>query len=206
MFGSVAFQNSAGITVSGFLEFLNFYLRSTYIQFEGTPDLQKQGVCIGSCIAPLLSDRLLAHYDRRINANKDVLKVFRCVDDLLVVVNCDPLAIEHVSKVLLALCSEVMSLLDLTHELPVNGQIRFLGIRIGFKGVRVWWCYEPRANKLLLPFKSAHSKLVKRAVVTLCFKNSLEKSCPHCISAASELQTERLLSAGYPQHLLSSVA
>lgn len=63
-YGSVALQNTVGISVCGFLELLDFYLRSTYVEFEGSPHLQKQGVCIGSCIAPILSDIVLAHHER----------------------------------------------------------------------------------------------------------------------------------------------
>lgn len=89
----------------------------------------------------------------------------------------------------------------------VNGQIRPLDMRLRFKDVGVCWCYEPCANKPLLPFKSAHTtKLVKRAIATMCLKNTFGKSCSHCISDVFNHQAEKLLSAGYPQHLLISVA
>lgn len=67
-FGSVACQNMSCVRVRGFLELLSFYLKSTFVQFEGVPHLQKQGVCIGSSIAPVLSNLFLACYDRSFSA------------------------------------------------------------------------------------------------------------------------------------------
>ncbi|CAN8012071.1 unnamed protein product, partial [Ixodes pacificus] len=64
MFGAVAFQNAAGLSVEGFMELLDMYLRSTFATWGGNIYLQRQGVCIGSCIAPVLSDLFLASLDR----------------------------------------------------------------------------------------------------------------------------------------------
>ncbi|CAN7985307.1 unnamed protein product, partial [Ixodes pacificus] len=81
--GSVAFMNSTGLAVESFLELLTFYLSSTYITFEGEIFLQKSGICIGSSVAPILSDLYLARCDRAIAESLDcrVLRVFRYVDD-----------------------------------------------------------------------------------------------------------------------------
>lgn len=208
-FGSVAFQNACCVPVDGFLELLSFYLKSTYVQFEGVPHLQKQGVCIGSCIAPVLSDLFLASCDRNLSAGleaSNAVRVFRYVDDFLIVVNCEPDALERECANVLTVFREGLHPLDLTYELPVGGQLRFLDIRITFGNDGVCWCYEPRAKKPLLPYNSAHSKIVKRGIVTLCFKNALEKSCPHLTAASFYGQVERLQSAGYPAPVLTSVA
>lgn len=96
--------------------------------------------------------------------------------------------------------------LELTHELPDQGSIQFLDICLSFKDNHVCWCYEPRANKPLLPYNSAHSKLVKRGIVKLCFRNALNKSCPHLMKQSFDNQGVRLSQAGYPKQLLVSVA
>ncbi|XP_077564343.1 uncharacterized protein LOC144179781 [Haemaphysalis longicornis] len=74
-FGSVAFQNAAGVSVSGFLELLSFYLRSTYIEYDGKPCLQREGTCIGSCIAPILSDLFLSKLDNGVAGFFDKMKI-----------------------------------------------------------------------------------------------------------------------------------
>ncbi|XP_049272591.1 uncharacterized protein LOC119397642 [Rhipicephalus sanguineus] len=70
----------------------------------------------------------------------------------------------------------------------------------------VCWSYEPRGNKPVLPFASAHSKLVKCAVIQSCFHNSLSKSCEHKIEESLWGQAKRLCDSGYPMRLLSAVA
>lgn len=62
--GALQFQNSANVTVDGFLELLEFYLRSTFAEWDGNYYVQKQDVCMGSCLAPVFSNLILAHLDR----------------------------------------------------------------------------------------------------------------------------------------------
>ncbi|XP_077553602.1 uncharacterized protein LOC144168506 [Haemaphysalis longicornis] len=87
-FGNVGFQSECEISTGKFLEALNFYLDSTYVEYSGSLYLQKEGVCIGSSLAPVLSDLLLASLDRQLQMaleGKSVVKTFRYVDDYLVV-------------------------------------------------------------------------------------------------------------------------
>ncbi|XP_075726200.1 uncharacterized protein LOC142767846 [Rhipicephalus microplus] len=88
----------------------------------------------------------------------------------------------------------------------VGQVIRFLDLKLKFETDHICWEYEPRASKLLLPFDSCHSKLVKRSIATTCFTNALKKSCRHLISESFSKQLERLKAAAYPSHLLISVA
>lgn len=88
----VAFLDNAGVSAGGFLELLSVYLKSTYVCFHDKTFIQRNGICIDSCIAPILSDLYLAKLDRKINEHLDeskVLKVFRYVDDYLVVVDSE---------------------------------------------------------------------------------------------------------------------
>lgn len=73
-YGAIAFQNAQGISQSKFLNFINVYLMSTFATWDGYPYLQKKGVCIGSCIAPVLTDLYLAHHDRNLKATLDTSK------------------------------------------------------------------------------------------------------------------------------------
>lgn len=60
--------------------------------------------------------------------------------------------------------------------------------------------------KPILPFSSAHSKLVKRGIVKSSFESALRKTCAHRTEVAFQQQGTRLRSAGYPSHLLLTVA
>ncbi|CAN7943424.1 unnamed protein product [Ixodes hexagonus] len=66
--------------------------------------------------------------------------------------------------------------------------------------------YSPRCKKELLPYDSAHSKVVKRGIATLCLESSLRKTCAHRMQTSFSNQVTRLLSAGFPHSVLTSVA
>uniref|UniRef100_A0A6G4ZYS5 Putative tick transposon n=1 Tax=Rhipicephalus microplus TaxID=6941 RepID=A0A6G4ZYS5_RHIMP len=51
----LGFVESCKIPVASFLELLEFYLKSTIVQWQGRTVIQRAGVCIGSCVAPVLS-------------------------------------------------------------------------------------------------------------------------------------------------------
>lgn len=61
--GDITFQNAIGVSVSGFLDRLAIFLTSTYVEWNGDV-YENSGVSIGSSIAPVLSDLLLAKFDR----------------------------------------------------------------------------------------------------------------------------------------------
>lgn len=87
-FGPVAFQNSVGVSVEKFLELPRFNLSSTVVHFSDEYVVQREGICIGSCIAPILSDLVLAYFYKRIASCLDtatVATVFRYIDDYLVI-------------------------------------------------------------------------------------------------------------------------
>ncbi|XP_077535955.1 uncharacterized protein LOC144148269 [Haemaphysalis longicornis] len=202
-------SSECGISTGKFLEALNFYLDSTYVEYSGSLYLQKEGVCIGSSLAPVLSDLLLASLDRQLQMaleEKSVVKTFRYVDDFLVVFKkkCGAEA-EQVGE-LLDVFSSVLSPFSLTTEMPERGTIRFLDMSLTFCGHYVCWEYAPRSQKGFLSFSSAHTKLVKRGIVRAALKNSVLRSCHHRMFQSLQAQAERLLIAGYPRTLLLTVA
>lgn len=208
-YGITAFQNAAGLSQSKFLNLLDIYLKSTFATWDGHTYLQKRGVCIGSCIAPILSDLYLAHLDRNLNQTLDgskVKKVFRYVDDYLIVLATDDQNLTALVPDILNSFKRCMNPLEITHELPSERSLRFLDLRLCTSPYHTCWTYEPRGKKPLLPFNSAHSKLVKRGIARLCLKNSLTKSCFHSIQRSFDGQVSRLKRAGYPPSLLISVA
>ncbi|XP_065304288.1 uncharacterized protein [Dermacentor albipictus] len=220
--GTVLFSNACGVSVARFLELLSFYLRSTFVQFDNNIYLQKQGVCIGSCIAPILSDLFLARCDKAFAArvgDLGVLKVFRYVDDFLVFLDRSLLVPAASSQVdcrfdcsnpavscILASFNEYYRPLTFTTEFPAQGNIRFLDLRLHFKAEHVCWVYEPRANKPPLRYSSAHSKLVKRSIVRSFLSCALSKSCAHLLDEGLSKQVARLEAANYPKHIIISVA
>lgn len=66
--------------------------------------------------------------------------------------------------------------------------------------------YNPRTKKSLLPFNSAHSKLIKRAIASNSLEAALVKSRDHLMQASFQLQVTLLTSSGYPQHLIAGVS
>lgn len=207
--GPIAFQNASGISVNGFIELLKLYLKSTFIVWDEKPYLQKDGICIGSCIAPILSDLFLARLDRSfadIVKDTNVINIFRYVDDFLIVLNSNDSSFKDDVLNVLNLFRNHFSPLELTFELPENRVIQFLDISITMHHDRTCWMFKPRGEKPLLPFHSAHSKLVKRSIASLSFFNCLKKSCPHLMHESFSQQCKRLENAGYPSHVLVSVA
>ncbi|XP_049528721.1 LOW QUALITY PROTEIN: uncharacterized protein LOC125947615 [Dermacentor silvarum] len=209
-FGSIAFQNETGVAVSGFLEMLTFYLKSTFVSWEESQYIQKSGICIGSCLAPVLSDIYLAKKESRtIQTCLDmslVAKVCRYVDDFLVLIECPEEVFEQAAGKVLDVFRQNLHPLELTHELPENNSLRFLDVKLCLSSRHLCWSFEPRSGKPLLSFKSAHSKLVKRGIINVCLVNALRRSCPHSMQISFDAQVDRLLSAGYTKALISAVA
>ncbi|KAM7293246.1 uncharacterized protein ISCGN_026376 [Ixodes scapularis] len=86
--GQLAFRSSSGVPIESFMELLQFYLMSMKVGLRDGCYLQKSGVCIGSCVAPVLSDIYLGAVDCAIESaleGKNVNKVARYVDDFLVI-------------------------------------------------------------------------------------------------------------------------
>lgn len=166
-------------------------------------------MCIGSCLAPILSDLVLAQLDRKLQeALKEsaVQKVFRFVDDFLIIFRAAVGSSAQKVRELYKIFCDVLGEFDLTKEEPTNGELQFLDVRLHLDRQHVCWTYAPRSKKALLPHSSAHSKLVKRAVATSALKNSLSRSCEHTVEISFHTQIQRLRSAGYPEQLLHSVA
>lgn len=59
----VSFQAKAGISVDAVLELLTCYLRATVLNFNGDSYIQRKGVCIGSAVAPVLTEFYLNTLD-----------------------------------------------------------------------------------------------------------------------------------------------
>ncbi|KAH6939931.1 hypothetical protein HPB50_022669 [Hyalomma asiaticum] len=53
VYGATLFQNAVGTSVSRFMDRLQLYISSTIIKQDDVLYVQRDGVCIGSCIAPI---------------------------------------------------------------------------------------------------------------------------------------------------------
>ncbi|XP_049273296.1 uncharacterized protein LOC125759085 [Rhipicephalus sanguineus] len=207
--GATKFQNESGIHCSQFLELISMYLKSTFAEWNCDIYLQKNGICIGSCIAPILSDLYLAVRDKKLKERLDyqkVVRVFRYVDDFLVLLCYDEEGFDNAMCSTIEVFTECLRPLVITHEVPKNNFIRFLDLGLYCCADHVCWSYEPRGSKPVLPYHSAHSKLVKRAIARSCFHHALVKSCIHRCETSFLIQTHRLRESGYPMALLASVA
>lgn len=97
----------------------------------------------------------------------------------------------------LRLFKECSSALRFKVENPTDGALQFLDLRLRIETRHVSWSYEPRSWKGVLPFDSAHSKLVNRAIAVSCMRAALTKSCHHRCESSLQVQFVRLISAGF---------
>lgn len=150
--------------------------------------LKTEVLRIGSCVAPILCNILLAKFYSMLQGSLQdsrVVRIFRYVDDFLVILNLtetDRLTV--VVDQILNIFSTCSKNLVFAKEVPDHKIIRFLDLELTFLPDRhVCWKYAPRSKKVLLPYESAHSKLVKRSIANLCFLNALK--LPACDAAKS---------------------
>ncbi|MDD9361451.1 MAG: reverse transcriptase domain-containing protein, partial [Anaplasma sp.] len=134
--GTIPFQNECGIQVDSFLELLKFYLSATVVTFNDTSYIQKKGICIGSCVAPVLCDIFLAKCDRAIAntiSSTHVSHIFRYVDDYLVLLKERPVDNEKLLLNNIRSCFlEQAEGLKFTDESPENSTLQFLDLRLSF--------------------------------------------------------------------------
>ncbi|XP_072142238.1 uncharacterized protein [Dermacentor andersoni] len=210
MNGQVSFQNTAGISVVNFMALLEFYLCSTAVCFQGHFYVQRKGICIGSCVAPVLCNIFLAGIDRALSKVFDggnVLKVYRYVDDFLILLTeRSPLTYSHTVQGILTDFKQQGKGLDFTFELAKDNSLQFLDLNITLTDEGSCWMYRPRARKEVLPYESTHSKTVKRAIATMCLESALKKSCCHKAQASFDDQILKLRKAGFPCLALSAVS
>lgn len=156
-------------------------MKSTFVIWNDKKFIQKSGICIGSCLAPILSDIYLAHPDRVVASKLDdsvVVKVCRFVDDFLILVDCAEEHFLDIGHKTVATFQSSLQPLQLTCEFPVSNSLRFLDLELSCYSSHLCWMYRPRNGKPLLPYSSAHSKLTKRSIANLCLASALKKSCP----------------------------
>lgn len=206
--GEVQFQNAVGTNVTNFLDLLQVYLRSTVVVHNEEYYVQKNGICIGSRIAPIMSDLLLAHYDSLFQeqlSTRGPVKVFRHVDDFLVILLALPNEPTALFDQVFEKFRSIYRGLTFTRELPENGKIRFLDLALHRQEGHTCWMYAPRSKKHLLPYTSNHSKVVKRSIALGALRNAVVSSCPLLMSSSFSNQVQRLKASGYPAQLLSSL-
>lgn len=204
--GELAFRNATGISIEDFLELLIYYLKSTYIGWKDDLYLQKSGVCIGSCVAPVLSDIFLSGVDRSIHDSFNTLpvrNVFRYVDDFFIVYGkrVEGHGVHQVVETFVKCGSG----LKFTFEEPKDGTLQFLDLSLSAQANHLCWSYSSRSKKAILPYTSSHSKIVKRGIAMSILGSALEKSCFHTVKDSCRSQLERLKASGYPHAVLIEV-
>lgn len=169
----------------GFLNLLELCFNSTSVEFEGPRYTQKEGVCIGSPLAPALSEIYLAPLDLKALVQSlldQVVIIERFVDDILissVVIQVLPM----IKKGIIDAAPE----LSFSHEEPIDGEQQFLDLRLNLSD-GLCWEFGQLAPKPLLLYQSCQSKLVKRGVVMSLLDNALKKSCVNRVDAATKNQ------------------
>ncbi|KAM7297286.1 uncharacterized protein ISCGN_022439 [Ixodes scapularis] len=198
MHGVTRFQNASGIPTGGFLDLLRLYLISSLVEYEGEIFIQRSGVCIGSCLAPILSEIFLFFVDRAVQEDLarsgSGCRIFRFVDDYLVV---HPSSTSDVS-LRLAFAANAGGL-SFTKEDASQEGLQFLDLRLTPSSHGLCWSFQQRSQKPVLPFASHHSKTVKSGIVKSLLSSSCKKSCPHLITESLSRQTARLQGQDNPR-------
>ncbi|KAH9379846.1 hypothetical protein HPB48_003499 [Haemaphysalis longicornis] len=123
-----------GISVDAFLSLLEHYLEATVVKFAGDLHTQRNGICIGSCVAPIRYTIFSSSFDRPLRdevKNDIVPKFFRYVDDYLIVLGKRESATYHKSVEQVLECfRKVSGSLSFPHELQKGQKLRFLDIDI----------------------------------------------------------------------------
>lgn len=193
----VAFQTNAGIPISSFLELVTLYLSSTVVNFNGKPFTQSKGICIGSAIAPKLSEIYLSALDQALMSFPSTcsgqMLVLRYVDDIIVVAtgSCSlPKLLAHAELT----CPELV----FTSEFPSDGSLRFLDLAL-FTLPQFCWEYGRSDPKPLLSRHGYHPKSVKSGVIKSVLPSAIKKSCAHKVATAVSRQMSRVMEAGFQQ-------
>ncbi|XP_075733145.1 uncharacterized protein LOC142775573, partial [Rhipicephalus microplus] len=132
------FRSRCGLTVEAFLELLMMYLQSTVVGVGKDLYVQKAGVCIGSAVAPILSDIFLSRVDRKVSDSLAGIAehIFRYVDDYLVLVPKDNYN-QNVINVL-KVFRENSCGLKFTLEFVQDKSLQFLDIKLLFKADHIF--------------------------------------------------------------------
>lgn len=136
----------------------------------------------------------------------DGLKLFRYANNFLILHNHGEGRKPDLVRELKPLFTNECKKLSFTSEVMVNRAHRFLDHQIVFHKDDAYWSHAPRSDKGLLPYGSAHSKLVKHNIVPGCLKVAIEKFCYHMSVKVALGQIGRLTLVGYLKHFLLSVA
>lgn len=177
------FVNKCCVSVRSFLELLSCYLRSTVIGFEGKLYLQREGICIGSRIAPVLSNIFLGCIDEDIEQELGWcgVKIFRYVDDYLVIV--DESKSSRTLGDVLDVFKRVGKGLKFTYEVPQQNELRFLDLMLSASHDHICWEFWPRSKKEILSYSSGHSKIVKDGIAgSSVLRSAINKTCLHRIN------------------------
>ena len=84
--------------------------------------------------------------------------------------------------------------LEFTFEDPdANGYLQFLDLGLESTPTGLCWGYKQRKSKSMLSNSSNHSKIIKNAMISNVFRNSVMKSCCHNFEFAAEIQLNRII-------------
>lgn len=143
--GPCEFQNASGISTKNFIDLLTVHLQSTLVEYHWNIFREKRGVCIGPCLAPVLSEVFLMYINRAVKTQLDVIapesRVFQYVDDYLVV---------HPSFISsLAICEAFNSCssgLNFTSEEPTDEGLQDLDLKLHLHPQGLCWSFQQRSK------------------------------------------------------------
>lgn len=79
-------------------------------------------------------------------------------------------------------------------------------MRLLFSNSHVFWTYETKSQKALVPLNYPHPKLVKNGMQSSFFLAALDEYCPYLMRASFIKGATRLMETGFNPKLTASVA
>lgn len=87
-FGDKILLKEHGASAQAFSELVCMCMASLFVERDGIVYTQRDGICIGSCIAPLTSDLYMAKGDRSLRNELEALGISVCFDKIFYCVAC----------------------------------------------------------------------------------------------------------------------
>lgn len=192
----VKFKSGAAISVVSSLSILVYYLQSTVVECSGHKYLQKEGVCIGSGVALILSEIYLSGLDSSVSSFLGEMPetlgfVQRYVDDIL-----ERTAEEKLGRDLERIIRKYSPEWEFTLGREKGGNLQFLDFQIHVAN-GLCWEYAKLVPKPILLCSSCHCRTVKCSIIGSLIDNVLNRSCVHYVSKAVEKQMCRPRNAGF---------
>ena len=191
----------SNLTKTDLKQILLMSLNNSYFQFNEKFYRQKQGLPMGNTLSPILADLYMHDYmDRHMNDVNKPLKLWRYVDDILLITKLT----EDDIKTYVNNLNRIKSRIRFTYEYEQHGRINFLDTTLSRSTnnkINVRWFRKETAADRLLNYNSCHHKSIKRNI-TKNMASRIIQTSKDIIEQQDDLEKlkKMLRKSNYPSH------